>query len=126
MKYPLTIGALVLGGLYVLGAAAYKVANNEVCPVAVEYTFPGKDARTTARLNMETERFAHSMGYKFMNSGLDGALTIYAPTDDDRLIVNVNDTEADGIKVSFYDCRKGGNGSASGFAWLSEIGNRYR
>ena len=126
MKYPLTIGTLVLVGLYVLGSTAYKVVNNEVCPIAVEYTFPEKDARAAARLKMETMRFAQGRGYKFMNSSLDGALTIFAPTDDDRLIVNVNDTKGQSIKVSFYDCRKGGNGSATGFAWLSEIGNRYR
>lgn len=126
MKYPLTIGALGLVGVYVFGTAAYKFANSEVCPVAVEYTLPENDPHITARLKIETERFAQARGYKFTNSGLDGALTIYAPTDDDRLVVNVNDTKAESSKVTFYDCRKGGNGSATGFAWLREIGNRYR
>ena len=125
MKYPLTIAALVLGGLYVVGSAAYKLANDQQCPVAVEYTLPERDASTTNRLKKETEHFAQSSGYRFMDSGLDGTLTLYAPTDEYRLIVNFNDTTAPVMKVSFYDCRRGGNGSASGYAWFSSIGRRY-
>ena len=125
MKYPLTVGVLVLLGLYVMGTAAYKLANNKQCPVAVEYELPAKGAASSAKLKMETQYFAKTSGYKFMDSGLDGTLIIYAPTDEDRLIVNLNDRRPQTIKVSFYDCRKGGNGSASGYAWLREIGRRY-
>ena len=63
--------------------------------------------------------------YNDMDSSLEGTLTLYAPADNDRMIVNVNDTKAQVIGVSFYDCRKGGNGSATGFAWLRDIGSRY-
>ncbi len=125
MKYPITAGALVLVSLYVIGTAAYQFASNEQCPVAVEYTLPKNGASSTARLKRETQYFARNSGYKFMDSGLDGALTIYAPTDNDRLIVNLNDTMPRTIKVSFHDCREGGNGSANGYAWLMEIGRKY-
>jgi len=125
MKYPLTVGAVALLVLYVLGSAVYKVVNDEQCPVAVEYTLPKSDALSTTRLKKDTEHFAQGLGYRFMDSSLEGTLTLYAPADNDRMIVNVNDTKAQVIGVSFYDCRKGGNGSATGFAWLRDIGSRY-
>ncbi|QSX79715.1 hypothetical protein [Agrilutibacter solisilvae] len=125
MKYPLTIGALVLIGLYVIGSAAYQVANNEQCPVAVEYTLQKADESSAARLKRETERFAKKSGYRFMGSSLEGTLTTYAITDEDRAIVNFNDATEQNITVSFYDCRTGGDGSATGYAWLQEVGRKY-
>ena len=124
MKYPLTVTALCLLGFYVVGTTAYKLALREECAVSVAYEFPGISPMDKGELKKETARFAAKSGYKFMDSRLDGTLTVFAPKDPDRLIVNFNGN-AEPLKVSFYDCRKGGNGMATGIAWIGIIGRKY-
>ena len=125
MKYPITAGVLVLIGLLVIGKTVYGLVKQEACPTAVEFSIPKKDASTTARFQKETTDFAQNAGYRFMDSTLNGTLTLFGPSNDDRRIVNFN-AVGESIDVSFYDCRKGGNGADVGYEWFNSIASRYR
>lgn len=126
MKYPLTVGTIAILALVGLVKVVHNIATAEQCDVAVSYSLPTKNNPVDmTRMIASTRAFADSRGYKFMNSVLDGKLTLYGAEDEDRLVIILNRSQPKVLKVSFYDCRKGGNGSATGEAWMRTIGARH-
>jgi GNAT superfamily N-acetyltransferase len=125
MKYPLALATLSFIGIAGLTKVAYDLFTAEQCALSVSYALPKGSPESTAALSASTREFADKSGYKFMSSVLDGRLTIYGPTDKDRQIVIFNAKTPKQIKVSFYDCRKNGNGSATGESWMQVVGRRY-
>jgi hypothetical protein len=125
MKYPFAAATIALLALIGIAKVAYDIANKEQCIAADSYEFPEINPGATAALSASTRNFADRIGYKFMHSALDGDLTLYGPEDKDRQLIVFNTEEPEKLKISFYDCRKGGNGSAAAEAWMRTIGRRY-
>ncbi|MDN5780787.1 MAG: hypothetical protein L0H23_01980 [Luteimonas sp.] len=125
MKYPLALATISFFVVAGLAKVAYDLASAEQCDLSVSYALPKISPSSTAALATSTRAFADKAGYKFMSSVLDGRLTIYGPTDKDRLMVVFNTEPPEQIKISFYDCREGGNGAAIGQSWMQEVGRRY-
>ena len=126
MKYPITAGALVLIGISLVATVVYRIVTAETCNPAITFTVPKPTPNNPGNIFNETKLFANKRGYRYMDLNSDNkTLTLYGASDSDKLIVGVDSSNQKQIGFSFFDCRQGGNASATADSWLATIGQRY-
>ena len=125
MKVSLTVATFVILGLLALAVVTYDWWRAEQCDVAEVYELASGTNSDLEALLASSRNFADASGYKLVQSSREGELTLYGARDADRLVINVNTSQPGAVRVSFYDCRRGGNGSASAASWLREVGGPH-
>ncbi len=126
MKYPITMVALSLLGVGLIGTVIYRTLTAETCAPAMTYTVPTTKIGSAGNILSETSLFIKERGYRYIEvNSEDKTLTLYGANDRDKLIVGVDSSTRERIGFSFYDCRQGGNALATADAWLAAVGSRY-